>query len=203
MKGELRFFELVLVQPLEIFLIESRSQWKGGLRFKIATFSHLSSCVGISILTIQTYYKAVWKENWDFFDVSSLSHGFARALPYSRFRKSVLFLAVSQERSLSHDFARALPYSAMERRNWDFFNWFSSNNYHEYYREIFLVGSRPTLSEIFLIGSQPNAWSCLIFNVLFSPNWSRRWSTKPALLYAILRNLKILSWSDAACWIVL
>lgn len=58
--------------------------------------------------------------------------------------------------------------------------------------EIFLVGSHPTLSEIFLIGSQPNAWSCLIFNVLFSPNWSRRRSTKPALLYAILRNLKIL-----------
>lgn len=47
-----------------------------------------------------------------FFDVSSLSHSFARALPYSRFRKSVLFLAVSQERSLSHDFVRALPYSA-------------------------------------------------------------------------------------------
>ena len=59
MKGELRFFELVLIQPLEIFLIESRSQWKGGLRFKIATFSHLSSCVGISILTIQTYCKVV------------------------------------------------------------------------------------------------------------------------------------------------
>lgn len=99
-----------------------------------------------------------------------------------------IFLGVS---SLSHGFARALPYSAMERRNWDFFNWFSSNHY-EYHREIFLVGSRPTLSEIFLIGSQPNAWSCLIFNVLFSPNWSRRRSTKPVLLYAILRNLKIL-----------
>ena len=29
--------------------------------------------------------------------------------------------------SLSHGFARALPYSAMERRNRDFLSWFSSN----------------------------------------------------------------------------
>lgn len=40
-------------------------------------------------------------------------------------------------------------------------------------------------------------WPCLpwvlsFFNVFFSHHWLRRWSTKPALLYAILRNLKIL-----------
>lgn len=101
MKGEVRFFELVLVQPLEIFLIESRSQWKGGLRFKIATFVILSSCVGISILTIQSCCKAVMKGELRFFGVSSLSHDFARAFSFSQFRKSVLFLAVSQEHYLT------------------------------------------------------------------------------------------------------
>ena len=40
-------------------------------------------------------------------------------------------------------------------------------------------------------------WPCLpwvlsFFNVFFSLYWLRRRSTKPALLYAILRNLKIL-----------
>lgn len=40
-------------------------------------------------------------------------------------------------------------------------------------------------------------WPCLpwvlsFFNVFFSHHWLRRRSTKPALLYAILRNLKIL-----------
>ena len=40
-------------------------------------------------------------------------------------------------------------------------------------------------------------WPCLpwvlsFFNVFFSHHWLRRWSTKPALLYVILRNLKIL-----------
>ena len=35
-------------------------------------------------------------------------------------------------------------------------------------------------------------WVLSFFNVFFSHHWLRRRSTKPALLYAILRNLKIL-----------
>lgn len=67
-------------------------------------------------------------------------------VPYSM-KGELRFFGVS---SLSHSFARALPYSAMERRNRDFFNWFSSNHHENLLiKRFFLVGSRPTLGEYF------------------------------------------------------
>lgn len=90
-------------------------------RFRVATFSRSYVPIYPHVPEVFSQFKCDARLNYvpysmkgevRFFGVSSLSHSFARALPYSRFRKSVLFLAVSQERSLSHDFARALPYSA-------------------------------------------------------------------------------------------
>ena len=45
--------------------------------------------------------------------------------------------------------------------------------------------------------------SFLMFNVLFSYHWSRRQSTKLALLYAIVLPSWVIAMKVAACWIVL
>lgn len=51
--------------------------------------------------------------------------------------------------SLSHGFARALPYSALERRNWDFFSWFSSNLSWKLSRDFFSWFSSNSIWDIF------------------------------------------------------
>ena len=81
--------------------------------------------------------------------MSSLSHGFAEWYYVTPQWKGGLeiFLGVS---SLSHGFARALPYSAMERRIEIFLIGSRPIIINIFLLiEIFLVGSRPTLGEYF------------------------------------------------------